>query len=206
MRITFITFIFLVFGYGFGTILTVEAQIPTQQQQLNAAVLAAPEQLRSDAKVMGYNQSGELITLKQGTNNIICISDDPSDEKFQVVCYHKSMDPYIARGRELRRQGVDNARQIREKEAANGTLEMPEQAAAFYSLNGGPDAYNYETGTLQQAKGLYVLYMPFATVESTGFPTSPPVSGGPWLMREGQPSAHVMMPLPTSVGVRVDSD
>jgi len=201
MRITFIFLLSL-----FGAISTTEAQIPTQEQQIKAAVLAAPDQLRSDAKVMGYNQSGELITLKQGTNNIICISDDPSDEKFQVVCYHKSMDPYMARGRELRRQGVDNARQIREKEATDGTLKMPEQAAAFYSLNGGPDAYNYETGTLQEAKGLYVLYMPFATVESTGFPTSPPVSGGPWLMREGQPSAHVMMPLPTSVGVKVDSD
>ena len=204
MRITAIIFCLLI--YNAVAHFNTEAQVPTEDQQLSAAVLAAPENLRTDAKVLGYNQSGKLITLREGTNNIICVSDDPSDERFQVYCYHKSMDPYMARGRELRKQGVENAREIREKEAKNGTISMPEQAAAFYSLNGGPDAYDYSTETLQNAKGLYVLYMPFATVESTGFPTTPPVSGGPWLMREGQPSAHVMMPLPKSVGVKAEKN
>jgi len=179
-----------------------EAQIPDKEKQVKAAVMAAPEKLREDASVKGYNAEGELVLLKEGPNEILCLADDPADERFQVVCYHESLEPYMARGRELRKQGVENAREIREEEAASGKIEMPDKAAALYSLNGDKDAYDYKESKVRNAKGLYVLYVPYATVESTGFPLSAPVSGGPWLMRPGQPSAHIMMPLPETIGVK----
>lgn len=180
------------------------AQIPTAEQQIKAAVKAAPKEERDGAKVLGYEEgSDELVTLREGKNEIICLADDPKSEGFQVVCYHESMEPYMARGRELRNQGVDNARQIREEEARKGEIPLPEKAASLYSLNGGPDAYDYANNTIKEAKRLYVLYIPFATTETTGFPTSPPQSGAPWLMREGEPSAHVMMPFSEPIGTEV---
>jgi len=180
------------------------AQIPTPEQQINAAVQAAPEDQREGAKVLGYKENNEnLVTLREGENEIICLADDPQSEGFQVVCYHESLEPYMARGRELRRQGVDNAREMREEEARNGEIPLPEKAASLYSLNGGPDAYDYSSNTLKEAKRLYVLYIPYATTESTGFPTSPPQSGAPWLMREGEPSAHVMIPFSEPIGSKV---
>ena len=183
---------------------TLFGQLPTPEQQINAAVKAAPEDQRDGAEVLGYEENSDgLVTLREGENETICLADDPESDGFQVVCYHESLDPYMARGRELRRQGVDNAREIREEEARNGEISLPEKAASLYSLNGGPDAYDYAANTIRKAKRLYVLYIPYATTESTGFPTSSPQSGAPWLMREGEPSAHVMIPFAEPIGSEV---
>jgi len=40
---------------------------------------------------------------------------------------------------------------------------------------------------------LYVIYIPYATVESTGLATSPVSEGAPWLMDAGKPWAHIMV-------------
>jgi hypothetical protein len=39
----------------------------------------------------------------------------------------------------------------------------------------------------------YVIYIPFATSESTGLPLKPEIPGGPWLMDAGTHRAHIML-------------
>jgi len=39
----------------------------------------------------------------------------------------------------------------------------------------------------------YVIYIPFATPESTGLPLSPEIPGGPWIMDSGTHRAHIML-------------
>lgn len=186
---------FFIFLFFLMVMLTsARSQALSKDDLIAGAVSAAPEPLRDGATVLSV-ESGITTVLREGTNDIICLSDEQGNDSFSVTCYHKSLEPYMARGRELRKtlSGAE-ARQKREQEARDGKIPMPKQAA-LYSLRGSADIYNPETKSVEGGSRLYVLYTPFATEESTGFPTKPPVSGGPWLMRSGEPSAHVMIPI-----------
>ncbi|MBT8385056.1 MAG: hypothetical protein KJO83_05015, partial [Bacteroidia bacterium] len=70
----------------------------TKGQQIASALLAAPEEVRSGAKVYGYDKNGNFTTLKEGSNKMICIADDPNKDGFEVVSYHYELEPYMARG------------------------------------------------------------------------------------------------------------
>ena len=159
--------------------------------QVAAAVLPLPAQYRQDATVLGY-QAGkkELVSLRAGKNPYICLADDPADDRFHVACYHNSLEPFMLRGRELRAQGVTNVDSARYAEINSGKLKMAPGPAALFSLTarGKPDA----TGVTPGGRPLYVLYVPFATAESTGLPTTAPGANTPWLMMPGTPKAHIM--------------
>jgi opacity protein-like surface antigen len=57
--------------------------------QIAAAVLAAPAELREGAAVLGYNPQGEVVRLREGKNELICLANDPGKTSFSVACYHK---------------------------------------------------------------------------------------------------------------------
>ncbi|MGH7471050.1 MAG: hypothetical protein ACRENP_24130 [Longimicrobiales bacterium] len=171
------------------TLLCAQAPLPAETQ-ITAAVGPLPAQFRADATVFGYaaGKTG-LVTLRQGKNTFICLADDPSDERFHVACYHDSLEPFMLRGRELRAQGVTNVDSARYAEIDNGKLKMAKGPAALYSLTaaGKPAA----DGTSPNPRSLYVIYVPFATAETTGLPTRPE-GNSPWLMMPGTAKAHVM--------------
>src|SRR5688500_13898844 len=81
------------------------AEIPSPEWQIKTAVLAAPKADREAATVLGYDASGAVVTLRQGTNSFICLADDPKGRGFSVACYHKDLEPFMARGRALAAQG-----------------------------------------------------------------------------------------------------
>ncbi|WP_424964298.1 hypothetical protein [Ekhidna sp.] len=166
-------------------------EIPDKDYQLETAVLAAPEHQRTEATIMGFNKDGELVTLKEGTNDFICIADDPNKEGFSVAAYHKRLEPFMARGRELKAEGLDFKQVFdkREEEVKAGTLEMPDKAT-LYVTTGDP---NEETGEIDNLYTRYVIYIPYATEESTGMPLSPPAPGAPWIMDPGTHRAHIMI-------------
>ena len=165
-------------------------------QQIAAAVAAAPEDRQDGAKVLGWNSDGSVTILREGANDLVCLSDRPGDERFQAVCYHQSLEPFMARGRELRAQGVEDTLTPRHDEVDSGKLEMPRTPTVLYNMNGPVDAFNPETGTVEGASWLWVIYTPYATVESTGLPLTEQAPGGPWIMRPGTASAHVMIVQP----------
>ncbi len=82
------------------------AQTFSSEVQINNALLAAPEEQREGAKVYGYNDQNELVVLREGSGDLICISDNPNEEGVNIACYHKSLEPFMARGRELRAAGT----------------------------------------------------------------------------------------------------
>lgn len=162
-----------------------------------SAVLAAPAELRADAEVRGWTPAGDdLVVLRPGTNDIICLADRPDLEGFAAACYHAALEPFMERGRALRRQGIDGGRnnETRWSEIRAGTLPMP-VAAMVYNLR-LPDT-DFDPATIDPATGsrLHALYIRDATPESTGLPVQP--GDAPWLMLPGTPSAHVMIVLPT---------
>lgn len=71
------------------SICAVQAQdkVPTSEIEIKQALLATPAEKREGASVLGYNQKGELIQLKKGTNEMVCLADESGDTGFSVSCY-----------------------------------------------------------------------------------------------------------------------
>jgi len=168
--------------------------LPTEIQ-INTAVLPAPKEDKADAMVYGYDKQGKLVVLRKGTNNLVCLCDDPSKKGISVSCYSKKLEPFMARGRELTAQGKNfkEKREIRGEEIASGKIIMPKEPSMMYIFYGTDENYDKTTGILKDGKFRYVIYTPFATTESTGLPSKPHAPGMPWLMDPGTHRAHIMV-------------
>ena len=163
--------------------------------QIKTALLAAPKEKRDSCTVYGYSGDKQLILLRQGTNEMICLADNPDDPGFSVACYVKELEPFMQRGRELRKQGIkdDSLFNEREKEVKAGTLQMPKQPAALYVYSAKDEEFDPTTGEVKNGYLRYVIYIPYATVASTGLPEKPSADGMPWIMNAGTHSAHIMI-------------
>ena len=74
------------------------AEIPSSTWQIKTAVLAAPEAERAGSTVLGYDAGGAVVTLRKGSNNFVCLADNPAQKGFSVACYHKDLEPFIVSG------------------------------------------------------------------------------------------------------------
>ena len=162
--------------------------------QINSAILAAPKERRAAATVLGYNSKGEVVTLREGSNDLICLATDPKEKAFSVACYHKELEPFMKRGRELAAEGVKgkDRHEQRWKEVKDGKVSMPREPRMLYVLTG--KGYDASKAEVTEASLRWVVYVPYATPESTGLSTTP--GPGPWLMYPGTPGAHIMISPP----------
>ena len=167
----------------------------SEETQIKMASMAAPEEDRDAVTVYGYDKEGKAVLLKEGTNNLVCIADDPNMNGISVSCYNKKLEPFMSRGRELKAEGKDmmETRAVRKQEVESGKLKMPDAPSMTYILSGKEANLNRETGELKDAKLRYVIYMPYATTEETGLPDKPHTPGMPWLMDPGTHRAHIMI-------------
>lgn len=191
-KFTFLSLLLLSLStYGQMEILPKEVQIQT-------AILAAPEEEKAQATVLGYTPEGKFEVLRKGDGNLVCLADDPDQPGIKVSCYAAELEPFIARGRAILEEGRSETekREIRKKEADAGELQMPENPSMMYILSGEEENYNKKTGELKDGYFRYVIYMPYATTESTGLPAKPFAPGMPWLMDPGTHRAHIMVTPP----------
>ncbi|MFY0625542.1 MAG: hypothetical protein JXR07_04565 [Reichenbachiella sp.] len=158
--------------------------------QIDQAVLALPETYRANATVMGYDRSTSLSIIKKGTNAMICLADDPNKNGFSVAGYHKDLDPYMARSRALKAEGKEfkESFDIKEQEVKEGKLFIPNNSM-LYVVSGEYDEQGNPINLYQR----FVVYIPFATTESSGLPLEPSYPGGPWIMNPGTHRAHIMI-------------
>jgi hypothetical protein len=170
------------------------AAIPPAAEQIAAAIQAAPKERRDGAAVLGYNPEGKLVTLRPGKNDLICLADDPKIDGLSVACYHKDLEPFMARGRELDAEGTkgQDRHKQRWKEVDDGKVKMPREPRMLYVLTG--KSFDAASGTIADSYLRWVVYTPYATPESTGLSTK---SGEyPWLMYPGTAGAHIMISPP----------
>ncbi|WP_179319469.1 hypothetical protein [Winogradskyella helgolandensis] len=168
--------------------------ITTDDALIATALMAAPEASRSGCKVIGYNMAGEFVTLKEGDNEFIVLADDPNKNGFSAACYHKDLEPFMARGRALKAEGKKHQEifDIREEEMKAGKFNIT--SGATLHIYSGPKAeYDPETAKVDGAKLRYVVYLPWATSASTGLPEAPVASNHPWIMNPGTHRAHIMI-------------
>ena len=180
---------------GAGLAPAAAADIPPAAVQIAGAVLAAPAEMREGAAVLGYNAEGKLATIREGRNELICLATDPAKSTFNVACYHKDLEPFMARGRELLAEKVTGAKrnEVRFKEMEEGKVAMTKEPRTLYVLTGS--SFDAVTGKVQDSYLRWVIYVPFATPQSTGLSTKAS-DGAPWLMSPGTAGAHIMISPP----------
>lgn len=188
------TILFLALA-GYNT--QAQTTVPSPQIQIKGAVMAAPADKRDGVTVLGYNQKGEVVQLRKGTNELVCLADDPGQKGFSVSCYHRDLEPFMARGRALRKEGkgAEEIFETREKEAKSGKLAMPKQPTSLFVYSAEEQDVDPKTGEVKNGYLRYVVYIPWATAESTGLPLKPDAGSlaMPWIMHPGTHGAHIMI-------------
>ncbi|OEK00820.1 hypothetical protein BFP97_04535 [Roseivirga sp. 4D4] len=174
---------------------TVALAQKNKEDQIKMAVQAAPAEARDGAHVYGFDDDGKFITLREGTNNFVVRADDPNKDGFEIVCYPKDVEPFMARGRELKAEGKNRGEifDIREKEMMDGSLQKPGYGSTLQIYYGKDARYNTETGLVEGGSFRYVIYTPLATSLTTGLPEKPNGGGHPWVMFPGLYRAHIMI-------------
>jgi hypothetical protein len=174
--------------------------VPPADMQIKMAVLAAPADKKAGAMVYGYSDKNEFVVLRKGTNELVCLADDPAQKGLSVSCYHRDLEPFMKRGRELKQQGktAKEISDIREQEAKSKKLMMPTHPSSLFSYSAKDENYTPTTGEVKDGYLRYVVYIPYATAETTGLPLKPEAPGMPWIMDPGTHRAHIMINPPAS--------
>lgn len=175
------------------------AAIDNDEALIATALMAAPKESREGCKVIGYNMAGEFVTLREGNNEFIVLADDPNRDGFSAAAYHKDLEPFMARGRELKAEGKSRQEifDIREEEIRSGKLQMGPPGSTLHIYFGPNAQYDPATFYVDGAIYRYVVYIPFATSETTGLPEEPISNNHPWIMDPGTHKAHIMIsPIP----------
>jgi hypothetical protein len=165
---------------------------PALDPEIAGALAPLPDHLRAGATVMGY-RDGHLVMLREGTNGLICLGDKAEQEGFHAACYHKDLEPFMARGRALTAEGHERPAidSLRQAEIESGTLPFPKEPRALYNV-WSEHEFDPSVGEAPESGRLHVVYTPYATEESTGF-SATPANNRPWLMYAGKPWAHLMI-------------
>ncbi len=168
-------------------------EVASPADQIASSLLAAPKERREAATVLGYNEKGDVVTLRKGAGDLICLADDPAVKGFSVSCYHKDLEPFMARGRELNAKYKGKERhEVRWKEVDEGKLKLPREPRMLYVLTGA--GFDSAKGAVTDSYLRWVVYTPYATPETTGLSTTPGTE--PWLMYPGTAGAHIMISPP----------
>lgn len=170
-------------------------KVPAREMQIKLALLSAPADKRDSATVYGYSADKEIVLLRKGSNELICLADDPAQPGLSVSCYHKDLEPFMKRGRDLRKQGktAEEIFDTREKEVKARKLKMPKQPSTLFAYSASKEDYNEQTGDVKNGYLRSVIYIPYATAKSTGLPLKPEAPGLPWIMHPGTHGAHIMI-------------
>ncbi len=154
------------------------------------AVLPLPEELRDGAAVYDYNDAGQRVLLRGGANHVEC---QPRDENGFTLCAGKNTAVYRDHSAKLE-AGVLEGEALQAAmlaAVADGTVEPIPFGSLIYRL--------YEKDDRIQL--LWVVMLPNATAEDLGMSVASQRDnslagmGRPWMMREGTPSAHLMIPI-----------
>ncbi|MEW6322052.1 MAG: hypothetical protein AB1635_13315 [Acidobacteriota bacterium] len=165
--------------------ITDEAADPVAQ-----AVLPLPEDLRAGATVYTYDASGARKVRRQGSNHVECM---PRGADGFTWCYSTVTGPRRDLQARLRAQGKTPEQIQAEVAAATkaGTIPATPFGTVSYRLYGKNDRIQL----------LWVISVPNATAESVAVSTvsqrddALDHDGRPWLMLEGTPGAHIMVPI-----------
>lgn len=156
------------------------------------ATLPLPEEFRAQATVVQYDEeTGARQVLRQGSNMMEC--QPRSATTGFTRCYHQIAGEEQDLRARLQAEGMsdDNIQAAVTDGIARGDIGTSPFGSMMYRL--------YEQD--DRLKLLWVVRLPNATADQTGMSlgsqrdNSLAGRGRPWMMREGSPAAHLMIPI-----------
>ncbi len=161
------------------------AYAQTTAEIIERALAAAPGRAAEGAAVIKWNPDHTHVTLKEGTNRLVCFdrSGESGRQPFAVQCTSVGNLDRVAQNRRARAESEDAEAMLTAAEA-NGTRVKPEYGSLWISMNGSDQA---------SARTHTTIAVPGATTESIGLPDNPR-QGGAWIMDAGTTTAHIMTP------------
>lgn len=162
------------------------------QASIDAAVLPLPEDLRAASTVFTYDaDTGERVVLRAGTTHVEC---RPKDEETGFTrCYGTASAARRDLSARLSAEGLSGAELQAELSAAEQSGRIAPRAFGTVSYR----LYDED----DRIRLLMIVSVPNATAAQLGMPTgsqrdnSLAGRGRPWMMREGTPGAHLMIPI-----------
>jgi hypothetical protein len=171
-------------------LLTLTASVLAQAPAGNfdAALAAAPPQMRDGAMVIKWKADGTYETLRPGTNTLVCYdqSGEASEQPFSSQCTAVGNLERVKQNKIYEAKEPDRAKReaaLAELEKA-GTRVKPVFGSVFYTVSGKDQA---------SARRHVTISVPGATTASLGLPDNGK-SGGAWIMGAGTSGAHIMTP------------
>lgn len=160
----------------------------TDQALIERILLAAPARLRADATVVAWRDDGSRVTLRGGTNGLVCWdqSDEPRKRTYASRCTSEGNLPRIEQNRQWILSGKSQAevQAMMEEAERNGTREVSEFGSVYYSVN---------SETMEDANIHTTISVPYATTHLLNLP-SERTDAGVWIMGAGTSGAHLMIP------------
>jgi len=157
------------------------------QADVDKALLALPEGLRTQTTVVKWKPDFTYDTLKKGTSRLVCYdrSGYPEQQPFSIECTSVGNLDRVAQSLKFEAVG-DKAKTQALIDAAekDGTRVKPEYGSVWYHLAGADR---------EHARTHMTIAVPGATTASTGLPDSNK-QGGVWIMNAGTTTAHLMTP------------
>jgi hypothetical protein len=161
---------------------------PTDAEMIERAVLAAAPNARAAAMVVKWNADGTRVTLRPGTNNLVCWDQSvwPHQRPFSAHCTSVANLPRVEQNREfyLKAPNAKEAEALVQAAEKAGMRKVPEFGSGNYGLVGNDQA---------TARGHVTIAVPFATTDSLKL-SSKPIATGAWIMDSGTSGAHIMVP------------
>lgn len=166
------------------------ASAGAQEDKIAQAVTPLPDDLKADATVYDYDDAGTRVILRQGSNHVEC---KPRDERGFTLCFPTNTAARRDYSAELAAGGLEGEELQAAMQAAEaeGKIQPTPMGSMLYRL--------YEEADRIQL--LWVVLLPGATADDLGMSTEsqrdPSLAGmgRPWMMREGTPGAHLMIPI-----------
>ena len=157
---------------------------------IEKALSPLPMDLRADATVYTYDDNGNRVTLKVGSNHVEC---QPTDEAGFTRCGPVSQRARRDLQAKLSAQGLegDDLQMAMQKAEDEGRIPARKFGSIAYRRFDTPDRIQY----------LMVISLPNASAEELGMPVgsqrdnSLAGMGTPWMMRAGTSGAHLMIPV-----------
>ena len=168
----------LALGLGFPQV----AMADETADLIASAVSAGPVAVTADAVVYGFAADGSIMTLREGSNGWWCMPDDQSTPTEDPMC------------------GDANA-MVWAKAYMGKTEPTPGKVGFIYMLKGGSSASNTDPYLTAPADGKWLIDGPHvmvmnATEMMAGYTGGPnPDQTKPYIMWEGTPYAHLMIPV-----------
>tara|TARA_B100001123_G_scaffold442143_1_gene585038 strand:- start:5823 stop:6377 length:555 start_codon:yes stop_codon:yes gene_type:complete len=176
------------FFIGLGMVIPLVLFAQSDEELINKILMAAPERLRADAAVIGWQDDGTRMTIRSGSNGVVCWdqSDEPRKRTYSSRCTSEANLPRVEQNRSWLTSGQsqDEIQKIMNDAEENGSREISEFGTVYYSVNtDDPDNANIHI----------TISVPHATSESLGVP-SERTNSNVWIMGAGTSGAHLMIP------------